>query len=902
MASDPAVRASERIRRFGERQPDALRLARYASLAVSVDAPLLRALRRTLLPGSDAGIEADLWFSPLTESVSAQGFVLDADVVAQLRDELAAELNDERQQATLDTSASVTARMHRHWPESLRLEERATALALRTPGAATAGEETLETLLRGLVKAMTEDPTRGMEIARWAQRALRRLPKAARETEAALLLALGAAERLGMPIRFSPGDRPGPLPASSSWVLPAGTFSRQTDIGLRPHHDGIQFDLPEQAPLQVRLPLTTPLYLEISWQDGGARSVQTVSVAPGRTVPFPPTATDVRLRTLAGTEFALESEAAPAGTTQDARPLQTEVLADACVQVIEDASPPRAWTGFFVSRDTILTTWPPEPRTESLVGTKLHVQWRGETLQGTLVAHQRPSTAVLIRLQHPVEGALVLHPHRPPLERGTEWETVDVHHTGPRLIGGIVEEAPRSEPDNPDGGVSLAWLRTNEPLESWEALDGAPLLVGGMLAGQFLPGPSSRAAARPYAAVEPFILEHVEPLEPRRTVFVSYAARDEYGKGLEMDEPALDRMLKALREAGLAPVVDTELPMGLDPLVKALNESDSAAFVWTPVSHATPESAHLERLALAYRNWVQPDFPLAAFRFRRERPPEGSPQSLTALVPLDLDRATDDELRQHTAAFARAVNRARVVDDQSGLEAVQQRLNQILEKKGTGLAPRLGSELIEKGVHADVDWESMILGLLPREPQELVDIATMFSFPAQTHEPLRTVANGDRSHRAFAINVLSVDVAHALIRRAWIGRTPPRSIVVGDEPTFSPLDSWVVLDRVHSAIAEGLDCSHDDAGWALNQVQAPLFVILRLRPLPPPAYVQELLARVPTAFLFFLSGNEGARQGAKSHVIELPGLEPGGDFDFLQKLEWLRKLVAPRRREQGERP
>jgi len=206
-------RARERIRRFGEQHPDALRLARYASLAVRVDATLLRALRQRLLPGTDAGIEADLWFSMLTESVSSQGFVLDGAVVAQLREELADERVNGKQRA-LTEAARITAEAHRHWPESLRLEEHATALALRTPdaGAAAPRGEDLESLLRGLVKAMAESQQRGMEVARWAQRALVRLPKAARETEAALLLALGAAERLGTSIRFTDDDRPGRLP------------------------------------------------------------------------------------------------------------------------------------------------------------------------------------------------------------------------------------------------------------------------------------------------------------------------------------------------------------------------------------------------------------------------------------------------------------------------------------------------------------------------------------------------------------------------------------------------------------------------------------------------------------------------------------------------------------------
>src|SRR5207344_1850698 len=143
---------------------------------------------------------ADLWFSTLTESVSSQGFVLDTSVVEQLRQDLASDVTGGEQRA-LDRAASITQELHHGWPPSLQLEERVTWLALkRSPGKETTPYlEEVETLLRSMLKTMTEEAARGIEIARWAQRALRRLPPAARETEAALLLAIGAAERLDVP-------------------------------------------------------------------------------------------------------------------------------------------------------------------------------------------------------------------------------------------------------------------------------------------------------------------------------------------------------------------------------------------------------------------------------------------------------------------------------------------------------------------------------------------------------------------------------------------------------------------------------------------------------------------------------------------------------------------------------
>src|SRR3712207_7251477 len=62
---------------------------------------------------------------------------------------------------------------------SIWAEELATILALR--GAPTAE---IEEALRPAVKAMVESDERGLEVARWALRALPRLPEAARRTEA----------------------------------------------------------------------------------------------------------------------------------------------------------------------------------------------------------------------------------------------------------------------------------------------------------------------------------------------------------------------------------------------------------------------------------------------------------------------------------------------------------------------------------------------------------------------------------------------------------------------------------------------------------------------------------------------------------------------------------------------
>ena len=62
------------VRGFEAISPAAVRLARAVSLAVRVEPELLRRARLALVPGADAGTEADLWFSPLV--VGANPLVL----------------------------------------------------------------------------------------------------------------------------------------------------------------------------------------------------------------------------------------------------------------------------------------------------------------------------------------------------------------------------------------------------------------------------------------------------------------------------------------------------------------------------------------------------------------------------------------------------------------------------------------------------------------------------------------------------------------------------------------------------------------------------------------------------------------------------------------------------------
>ncbi len=79
-------------------------------------------------------------------------------------------------------------------PARGKLEEEIAWQAVR--GGSTAGPD-IEAGLRAAVKAMVTDPGGGRDVARWAAQAWRRLPGTVAQTEAARLLAVGFALRLG---------------------------------------------------------------------------------------------------------------------------------------------------------------------------------------------------------------------------------------------------------------------------------------------------------------------------------------------------------------------------------------------------------------------------------------------------------------------------------------------------------------------------------------------------------------------------------------------------------------------------------------------------------------------------------------------------------------------------------
>src|SRR5262249_16707067 len=168
-----------------------------------------------------------------------------------------------------------------------------------------------------------------------------------------------------------------------------------------------------------------------------------------------------------------------------------------------------------------------------------------------------------------------------------------------------------------------------------------------------------------------------------------------------------------------------------------------------------------------------------------------------------------------------------------------------------------------------------------------------FSFPRETHQPLLSVRSAG-GPRAFSINAMQMNVAHALIRRAWIGQAPPRWIELRNSYEGPPRPADVV-EQVCKAAAEAVKCKSDQANWLVSSLKAPFILIFATQPTPPPDYISELLQRLPSAILFFLAGShEGPDRPSREDVIALPALKEGADFEFLRAFTALTEAMTVR--------
>ncbi|HEX7182766.1 MAG TPA: ATP-binding protein [Thermoanaerobaculia bacterium] len=287
--------AAEVVEDCEARSPEILDLAAAISLASRVEPLLLRRARLELCPWVHAGAEADLWYSPLVQVRSPKAMVFSPAVAHRLQRKLA----EPGRRPGVDEAYNLLREVHAEAPESVRLEEEITWRALRAPD-----DPEIPALLRKAVRSLVEGQQTG--LAEWAARALPRLPPEIRRIPEAWLLSLAASARLGG-LALLAGPMPdGILGDDLFW---AARSAKTISVYLTRDGSALFLSLQpgeaETAPVSVPAPLTHPVLLEVTPEQGEPRLV---FLQPGGPPPDPiPLETGtLRLRTASGEVFRVE--------------------------------------------------------------------------------------------------------------------------------------------------------------------------------------------------------------------------------------------------------------------------------------------------------------------------------------------------------------------------------------------------------------------------------------------------------------------------------------------------------------------------------------------------------------------------------------------------------------------
>jgi type VI secretion system protein ImpC len=282
------VTQAESIERLGVR---AAALAEAVSLAVRIEPQLLRKMRIELFPSADAGVEADLWFSPVVESRAPSGIVLQQAAAQALRQRLG------EKPAMLEAAWRVITLLHQNISPAIFAEERLAYLAL-------AGRyQEMRELLRSVVATLLSP--RGRGLAGWVARAIGRLPDEARNSEEAQMLAFGASLRLGES-GLVDGAPPGRMAEWAAWLSPGDLETVPFGVALL--EGAVEFG-PAGRPRSHRIefPKTMPVLVELDWDDGSRARTERVALHPQNLtiVEIPPGVTHLDIRTVLGDSYML---------------------------------------------------------------------------------------------------------------------------------------------------------------------------------------------------------------------------------------------------------------------------------------------------------------------------------------------------------------------------------------------------------------------------------------------------------------------------------------------------------------------------------------------------------------------------------------------------------------------
>ncbi|GLF97923.1 hypothetical protein [Streptomyces yaizuensis] len=239
----PYSAAAVLVAELARERPDIVALAECLCLAAGVERPFLRRARLRFLPRSTAGLEADLWFSPLVEA-AGDHLLLDPGAATVLRERLARGPREraEAVRAFTEETHSGAAPLVR-WFEQLLWA----GLFPTADSGALVGRE-----LRRVLTAVTASGPDADDIGRWALHYLPRLPAGVLRHDDAWRIQVASSERLGLEPPPDPGgDRRPPGATAEARAL----VHRERLIGVEARSGGVVLTrppAPTARPLRAR--------------------------------------------------------------------------------------------------------------------------------------------------------------------------------------------------------------------------------------------------------------------------------------------------------------------------------------------------------------------------------------------------------------------------------------------------------------------------------------------------------------------------------------------------------------------------------------------------------------------------------------------------------------------------
>lgn len=254
------------VSEFELNYPNSFTLALWSSLAARIEPELLRGLRLVFLPRSDAGSEADLWFSPLVQSYTTAEISFYPAVIAELHSRLEKLRlkGSENFDANLETANMVIKGTHQLAPSWIKMEEKITYLSFSSKPNRKAE---IRSLFESILRTMAEDRTRDRDFARWAVKALPQMPSFVKNTEPYQVVGLAASGLLGGRRILETLDFDF-LPVHQSLLAKIFQNIGRVQVNTRFTIDGIEFSTTTLShSIVFELPRTDPLSFHLSWHE-----------------------------------------------------------------------------------------------------------------------------------------------------------------------------------------------------------------------------------------------------------------------------------------------------------------------------------------------------------------------------------------------------------------------------------------------------------------------------------------------------------------------------------------------------------------------------------------------------------------------------------------------------------